>query len=573
MAILSDEFYYQSIRIDTINTRVFADLVAKEGDANGRGLLVTLTENGLMKDTTGITLILKWEHTSVGNQGLDNFEAVDLSKGLYKITYPTEMLNRGKVRAFIQIIDGGKLAGTRNIEITVDRGVGDDTAIASSDSFTALAQALIDVNNLESTYAPRLLSAEQQLADIITLKGLKTVEQDPSFDNAVIINNAIQSLSRGVIKLPYGKFNYTSKILNNKSFVSVEGQGIGATILEYSGDPSVPSFELTGELSPAYRAYQNVKNLSIVSKTNKDGIGLSIRINANFSLENVKIERFNIGLNSFGALIGEFNNLVIESNNVGLLLEKDDARDLPPNLITFNQCKIIGNERQAIKALSPTQIILNGCEIEGNGFIGSNLNICEFLNAGSIGVIPSITVNNTWFEHNKGNTDIYIENSTEDTGAFINGSSFYSTDVVNNVLIDSGRNTLISCGLNASTSGDNLKINGTGNVIGSSMISFSITYPVLVFSNFKNMLSADLNLQNGKFINLYLDNTNKTSITANDGSGYTAINPYLGLKVNKNFSPPDVTQVDAGNSTLFIDSETGKLCYKNNAGVVTVLTP
>jgi len=132
----------------------------------------------LMKDTTGITLNLKWEHTSVGNQGLDNFEAVDLSKGLYKITYPTEMLNRGKVRAFIQIIDSGKLAGTRNLEITVDRGVGDDTAIASSDSFTALAQALIDVNNLESTYAPRLLSAEQQLAHIKTTKAeLSDVQQ------------------------------------------------------------------------------------------------------------------------------------------------------------------------------------------------------------------------------------------------------------------------------------------------------------------------------------------------------------------------------------------------------------
>ena len=65
MAILSDEFYYQPIRIDTINTRIYADIVAKEGDANGRGLLLTLTENGLMKDTTGITLILKWEHTSV----------------------------------------------------------------------------------------------------------------------------------------------------------------------------------------------------------------------------------------------------------------------------------------------------------------------------------------------------------------------------------------------------------------------------------------------------------------------------------------------------------------------------
>ena len=183
MSTLSDEFYYQPIRIDTINTRVFADLVAKEGDANGRGLLVTLTENGLMKDTTGIALNLKWEHTSVGNQGLDNFDVVDLGKGLYKITYPTKMLNRGKVRAFIQIIDSGKLAGTRNIEITVDRGVGDDTAIASSDSFSALASALIEVqswnariddveqdfidraNNLDTIYPIELNSVKQQLAD------------------------------------------------------------------------------------------------------------------------------------------------------------------------------------------------------------------------------------------------------------------------------------------------------------------------------------------------------------------------------------------------------------------------
>lgn len=175
MAILADSFYYQELRIDTINTRVFADLIAKEGDANGRGLLVTLTENGLVKNTTGIALNLKWEHTSVGNQGLDNFEAVDLSKGLYKITYPTEMLNRGKVRAFIQIVDSGKLAGVRNVEITVDRGVGDDTAIASSDSFTALAQALIDVNNLESTYAPELLSVKQQLEQAATKAELSAI--------------------------------------------------------------------------------------------------------------------------------------------------------------------------------------------------------------------------------------------------------------------------------------------------------------------------------------------------------------------------------------------------------------
>lgn len=41
MSILSNNFYYQPLKIDSINTKVYGDFVAKEGDANGRGLLVT----------------------------------------------------------------------------------------------------------------------------------------------------------------------------------------------------------------------------------------------------------------------------------------------------------------------------------------------------------------------------------------------------------------------------------------------------------------------------------------------------------------------------------------------------
>jgi hypothetical protein len=236
MAILSDEFYYQPIRIDTINTRVYADLLAKEGDANGRGLLVTLTENGLMKDTTGITLILKWEHTSVGNQGLDNFEAVDPSKGLYKITYPTEMLNRGKVRAFIRIIDSGKLAGTRNIEITVDRGVGDDTAIASSDSFTALASALIEVNywnaridaveadfiqranDVEATYPQELVSLTSQLAEKIG-GGVKAEPEDLSATTLGLVTGTGGPIN--LLSIPQDKSATWAKRTETGSFAKI----------------------------------------------------------------------------------------------------------------------------------------------------------------------------------------------------------------------------------------------------------------------------------------------------------------------------------------------------------------
>ena len=297
MSILSDEFYYQPIRIDTINTRVFADLIAKEGDANGRGLLVTLTENGLMKDTTGITLILKWEHTSVGNQGLDNFEAVDLSKGLYKITYPTEMLNRGKVRAFIQIIDSGKLAGTRNIEITVDRGVGDDTAIVSSNSFTALAQALIDVTNLESTYAPRLLAVEQQLSEADAPRLLAVEQQlseaDARMDGFTTLSVSLQGqLAETVedVELAHSKIKRNNEntfgtyenaavesiIANNESAraevlgIRLEDDHILAT---YTNRDSVASYHSNRSRQPTY----NIDNVAytVNSVTVPPGIDLS----------------------------------------------------------------------------------------------------------------------------------------------------------------------------------------------------------------------------------------------------------------------------------------------------------
>lgn len=182
MSILSNNFYYQPLKIDSINTKVYGDFVAKEGDANGRGLLVTLTENGLQKDTTGITLNLKWAHTTVsGLQNIDPFESVDLTKGLYKITYPTDMLRKGKVDAFIQIIDSGKLIGSRNIKINVEATVGDDTAMESSNEFRALASALVEVNSwnaridaveadfiqrandVEATYPQELVSLTSQL--------------------------------------------------------------------------------------------------------------------------------------------------------------------------------------------------------------------------------------------------------------------------------------------------------------------------------------------------------------------------------------------------------------------------
>ena len=161
--VLADSFYYQLVQIDTINTRVNADLFAKEGDANGRGMVVQITENGIIKDTTGITLRLQWSHLSVVASGFKEFEVVDATKGLYKVQYPTSMLHRGRVEAFIRIADNDILSGTRNLLITVERMVGSDETIEAADDFSALQSALTKLSIWESTISGKADKTEVEV--------------------------------------------------------------------------------------------------------------------------------------------------------------------------------------------------------------------------------------------------------------------------------------------------------------------------------------------------------------------------------------------------------------------------
>ena len=112
------------------------------------------------------------------------------------------MLHRGKVEAFIRITDNGRLSGTRNLLITVERMVASDETIEASDDFSALQTALIQLdawnvtiggkvdiweadmeatkqlyidtlNDAEAAYPQELVALQGQLADIENTKAEK----------------------------------------------------------------------------------------------------------------------------------------------------------------------------------------------------------------------------------------------------------------------------------------------------------------------------------------------------------------------------------------------------------------
>lgn len=145
-----DNFRKIQIILNRADEPIYRKLIASEGDRNGRELEVQLTNHYVLADLPGVKLRLYWKHSKLGNQGIEPFQAVDSSKGLFKVTYPNTMLNVGNVNCSIEIQDGNKFTRTRTFTVLVEgSGFNAQTAIASDD-YQALNEALIKIQKYQT---------------------------------------------------------------------------------------------------------------------------------------------------------------------------------------------------------------------------------------------------------------------------------------------------------------------------------------------------------------------------------------------------------------------------------------
>ena len=170
------------IDVDVLWDRAGKELYEKPDARAGRKMRVRVTNKGLVEDLTGYALNLGWRSAIDETKfGLDAFTAVDITKGIFELQYTSGMLtNIGTLVGTLQLVPpAGTPTESNNFMITVKRSGVDVEAIQSETSFTALTTALLQVQNLESTYAPELLSVKQQLADKVG-GGVKAEPEDLS---------------------------------------------------------------------------------------------------------------------------------------------------------------------------------------------------------------------------------------------------------------------------------------------------------------------------------------------------------------------------------------------------------
>jgi len=184
---------------------------ANENDYNGRGLEITIKDNGVAVDCTGVTVRLGYIGTDGVAKGVD-FTPVNVATGVFSVHYPTDMIrdNGGTiVKCTVTATDATSEISFENIFVYVNQAEVNDSSIEANSEFSSLQTAInaaneakdgyiADASSLETTYAPRLTTVESQLAekekDILTTQNKqkpKTVRPIVtfSFDDGTIYDH------------------------------------------------------------------------------------------------------------------------------------------------------------------------------------------------------------------------------------------------------------------------------------------------------------------------------------------------------------------------------------------------
>lgn len=148
---ISAQWYTQAVTLDCADGHV-GDLYANEGDANGRGIDLSLIDGKAPANTTGMAVYLAWGHEK-GGEGLTPFSAVDAAHGRWRVLYPTAMQRSGTVLARIMVYLNGNraaISGSKNFRIFVDVDPVDGSAALSDNDFRVFQQAVVDLNTAKA---------------------------------------------------------------------------------------------------------------------------------------------------------------------------------------------------------------------------------------------------------------------------------------------------------------------------------------------------------------------------------------------------------------------------------------
>lgn len=251
-------------------------------------------------------------------------------------------------------------------------------------------------------------TAQSKLREVVSVKDFGAVGDGVTDDTAAIqaaIDYAKSSSTIHCIEFPTGNyavnapinikgnFGYGLSIKGNKSTITSSHNGV-----LFDCDSSIPS------PAPAFRLQLNISDMTIVGpgKANVNSVGVKM-YGANFSLNNVYITGFFVGMFGAGTLISEFVQCNFYNCSTGTRFTF--VAGFAPNDTHFYKCNWVGNDQAHSQGdFDYGAVTFIGCEIEGNNQSGNatdGAKVCAFDGAGEV------TFLGCHFESNPGQFNIY----------------------------------------------------------------------------------------------------------------------------------------------------------------------
>lgn len=153
------------IRIDKLTGYMdLMQLYAVEGEYNGRSLRVQITNGGAIEDQTGVQLHFGFKSAATNKDGICAMTVVDITKGLYEVYYPSEMLEAaGTVICAIKIVDSVSISKTVNFSVQVRESVLHDGMEIPENSVKVFDKVIMDIIDHET----RLAFIEANFAELV----------------------------------------------------------------------------------------------------------------------------------------------------------------------------------------------------------------------------------------------------------------------------------------------------------------------------------------------------------------------------------------------------------------------
>ena len=265
-----ENFRSQKIIWDRANKKIFETIEANSGDSNGRKLVVQVINQETTENLFGTTLSLGWKSRK-GAKGLDAFNAVDASKGIFEIYYTTEMLsNIGNLEASLILIDSTSRIESSTFTISVRPSTVDDESVESENSFTALTEALVKVNDFDARLAETESQLNKKVGDgILATMGDLSQEVKESMTGgsvAVVGEGAVTKLNlandvKAEIEVPIDNginnpdFTGTTEWVGGGGSISAVGNVLSVTSNRSSFDPRAQQLSLNIPYVSGHKIY------------------------------------------------------------------------------------------------------------------------------------------------------------------------------------------------------------------------------------------------------------------------------------------------------------------------------